>query len=62
MRTPTYQGYTGKKRWLVTHPNHQRAIGVIAPTAQTAMVAAAEGWGERWQSAEFYSRVTVTPA
>ena len=51
MRTPTYQGYTGKKRWLVTHPNHQRAIGVIAPTAQTAMVAAAEGWGERWQSA-----------
>lgn len=61
-KTPTYPGYSGKKRWLVYHPSHKRPIAVFAPTAQAAMVAAAGGWGCRWQSIEFYSNVKVTPA
>nr|DAW28805.1 MAG TPA: hypothetical protein [Caudoviricetes sp.] len=61
-KTQIYPGYSGKKRWLVYHPRHKRPIAVLAPTAQAAMVAAAGGWGERWQSVEFYSNVNVTSA
>lgn len=61
-KSTTYPGYTGKKKWSVHHPRHAQPITVTAPTELTALVAAANGWGERWQSIEFYTAVTVTPA
>lgn len=61
-KSTVYPGYTGKKRWSVRHPRHAQPITVTAPTELTALVAAANGWGERWQSIEFYTAATVTPA
>lgn len=60
-RSTVYPGYSGKKKWSVRHPRHPQPIFVTAPTEQTAMIAAANGWGERWQSIEFYSLVEVSP-
>lgn len=57
-----YPDYQGKKRWSVRHPQHRKPVTVTAPTAAAAMVTAANLWGDRWQSVEFYAYAEVVPA
>lgn len=54
-----FEDYGGKKRWYVKHPKYQQII-VAAPDDVSTMVAAAECWGERWQSYSFYPYCDVT--
>lgn len=61
MADKRYADYQGKKQWSVRHPAHRSSVRVFAPTEEAAIVAAAEYWGERWQSIEFYSSVAVSP-
>lgn len=50
--------YRGDKLWSVSHPIYG-SCAVRAANAEKAMVAAAAHWGQRWQSVEFHSAVTV---
>lgn len=52
--TPRFEGYTGRKLWLVKHPDYA-AIEVLAPSMQAAIVTAAAVWGRRWQDYDFYA-------
>lgn len=54
-----YENYTGRKRFEVEHPAHRRRIIVAAPNADSAIVAAAARWGERWQKYSFYAYCRV---
>lgn len=54
-----YENYTGRKRFEVEHPAHRRRIVVAAPNADSAIVAAAARWGERWQAYNFYAYCRV---
>ena len=38
----TYEGYTGKKLWKVTHPDYKESVTACAPDSQAAIVAAAK--------------------
>lgn len=53
-----FEGYTGKKRWEVNHPQHPPTVAA-APDANSAMVAAAEHNGLRWQACSYYAYVRV---
>lgn len=55
-----FAGYTGKKRFGVSHPDRAKRLVVAAPDVDAAMVAAAGYWKERWQEYRFYSYVVVT--
>lgn len=52
--------YTGRKRFLVTHPAHAKTIVVAAPKPEAAIVAAADYWGETWTSYSFYAYCDVS--
>ena len=54
----TFEGYTGRKRYSVTHPRHG-SLRIAAPDEATSIVAAAKRWEERWQAWEFYTSCTV---
>ncbi len=56
-----FEDYKGVKRYTVSHPAHKRDLRVAAPDENAAMVAAAERWGERWQSIEFYAYCLIVP-
>lgn len=51
--------YGGRHRFEVRHPGHPAPLAVIAPDEASAIVAAAEKWGEQWTKAEFYGFCTV---
>ena len=55
-----YEDYSGKKRFEVTHPSHKRRFFVAAPDAASAIVAAADKWGERWTAYSFYAYCLVS--
>ena len=57
-----YEDYSGKKRFEVTHPSHKRRLIVAAPDAASAIVAAADKWGERWTAYSFYAYCLVNEA
>lgn len=53
-----FAGYTGKKRFEVEHAAHP-PMTVAAPDKDSAMVAAAEHAGLRWQSYSYYAFARV---
>lgn len=53
-----FAGYTGKKRFDVTHPRHGR-LTVCAPDQDAAIVAAAGRWKTDWTRVEYYSNCSV---
>lgn len=57
----TFGEYGGKNKFYVSHPAHTPIL-VAAPDEDSAMVAAADYWGERWQSYSYYPYVTVNKA
>ena len=57
-----YRDYTGTKRFKVTHPAHKDAVFAAAPDENSAMIAAADAWGERWTSIDFYPYCKVVRA
>jgi len=57
-----YEKYAGRLRWFVTHPAHKYQITVAAPDKNSAIVAAADYWGERWQDPQFHQYCTVNRA
>ena len=54
-----FDGFDGRKTFCVYHPNYGRGLTIKAPNEDAAMVKAAEIWGVRWQSYEYYPYVTV---
>lgn len=55
-----YADYSGKKRFLVSHPDEKRKITVAAPTFDSAIVAAAKFWDRPWTEYRFYAFCTVS--
>lgn len=55
-----YAEYTGKKMWLVEHPQFGKCRA-CAPSKDTAIVAAAEAWETKWTRLDFYLSCTVCP-
>ncbi len=53
-----FEDYTGKKRFTVEHAAHP-PMTVAAPDENSAMVAAAEHAGLRWQSYSYYAYARV---
>lgn len=50
-----YQDYSGSKRYIVSHPAHAGDdLTVAAPDENSALVAAADRWGEKWTKIDFY--------
>lgn len=58
----SFESYKGKKRFCVSHPEHASPLRVAAPSETTAIVAAAQAWGSRWQEYSFYAYCEVTRA
>ncbi len=56
----TAAGYDGPRMWSVLWKSRIPAT-VAAPTAEAAMVAAANFWGVRWQAADYYEKVKIIP-
>lgn len=54
-----YERYSGKKRSEVENPRHRGRLTVAAPDENSAIVAAALYWGERWTSYDFYAYCRV---
>ncbi len=54
----TFEGYTGKKLYRVTHPQLGGLL-IAAPDDVAAIVAAAKRWGRRWQEWDFYTSCIV---
>lgn len=54
----TFEGYTGRKIYRVTHPRHG-CLQIAAPDEVAAIVAAASKWEERWQAWDFYTNCIV---
>lgn len=54
--------YTGRLRWIVSHPKHQYDVTVSAPDDIAAIKAAGDYWGEDWLSYSFYPYCKVTKA
>lgn len=53
-----FRKYTGKKAFQVNHPLY-KTVTVAAPDEASAIVAAADIWGVRWQTYDIYSRCKV---
>ena len=56
----TYGDYKGSKRFVVSHPNQNRAARVAAPDQASAIVAASDFFGVKWTAYAFYAYCTVT--
>ena len=54
-----YEDYSGKKKWLVQHPDHGEAA-VLAPDEDAAIVAAAKAFGVPWTALDFYTGCNVS--
>lgn len=54
-----YEDYKGNKRFTVTHPAHAGELTVAAPDENTALVAAANYWGETWTRYGYYAYCNV---
>ena len=52
--------YSGINAFQVNHPSH-KTVTVAAPDDVSAIVAAADFWGVRWQDYEVYSYCRVFP-
>jgi len=50
-----FEGYHGRRRYTVSHPDYSGVLMVAAPNDVAAIVAAAEIWGVRWQNFGFYA-------
>lgn len=50
-----YNGYSGKRRFEVEHPRHAGHLTIASPDANSAIVAAAQRWGEKWSAYDFYA-------
>ncbi len=50
-----YSGYSGKKCFEVAHPRHKGRLTIASPDANSAIVAAAQRWGEKWSAYDFYA-------
>ena len=50
-----YNGYSGKKRYEVEHPRHKGHLTIASPDMNSAIVAAAQRWGEKWSAYDFYA-------
>ena len=55
-----FEDYEGTKRFEVRHPAHKNGIRVMAPDDSSAIVAAADFWGESWRAYSFYAYCEVT--
>ena len=53
------EGYTGDKRFAVSHPAHKFELFVAAPDEISALKTAADNWKERWSSLDFYPYAKV---
>lgn len=58
-KTGRYEDYRGKKKWMVEHPDHGKAV-VLSPDAESAIVAAAHSFGVPWTKLEFYAGCKVS--
>lgn len=58
--TPCFPGYTGKKTWLIQHPDHGK-VKVLAPSIPAAIATAASVWNRRWQDYDFYALCETIP-
>lgn len=54
-----FEEYGGTNRFTVKHPAHFGELRVAAPDEASAIVAAADRWGERWQDYSFYAYCVV---
>ena len=50
-----YNGYSGKRRFEVEHPRHKGHLTIASPDMNSAIVAAAKRWGEKWSAYDFYA-------
>ena len=50
-----YNGYSGKRRFEVEHPRHKEHLTIASPDMNSAIVAAAQRWGEKWSAYDFYA-------
>ena len=50
-----YNGYSGKRRFEVEHPRHVSPLTIASPDMNSAVVAAAQRWGEKWSAYDFYA-------
>ena len=50
-----YNSYSGKRRFEVEHPRHAGHLTIAAPDMNSAIVAAAKRWGEKWTDYDFYA-------
>lgn len=57
-----YNGYSGKKRFEVEHPRHTGRLTIASPDMNSAIVAAAQRWGEKWSAYDFYAFCRVVEA
>ncbi len=59
---PTYEGYVGKKKWFVTHPEWLKCgMAVLAPSAQAAISEACRVSGRDFRKIENYSAAQARP-
>ena len=54
-----YNGYSGKRRFEVEHPRHAGHLTIASPDMNSAIVAAAQRWGEKWSAYDFYACCNV---
>ena len=54
-----YKDYSGKKRFRVEHPDVSYPMFIAAPDENSAIVAAAERLGRRWNEYAFYAYCNV---
>lgn len=57
-----FEDYEGTKRYTVAHPAHSGELRVAAPDEASAIVAAADRWGETWTEYRFYAYCNVIAA
>ena len=56
-----FEGYTGAKRYIVSHPAHAGDdLTVAAPDENSAIVDAADRWGEKWTRIDLYCNCKVS--
>ena len=55
-----FEHYRGRSRFTVSHPDYDTPLTVAAPDEISAIVAAAELWGVRWQRFSFYAYCDVS--
>ena len=55
-----FDGYIGKKRWSVSHPDHKKGCCVSAPDEASALMTAAKYWDRDWTRIEFYAYAEAT--